>query len=96
MKMISVIMLVLLVATALTLGCINAPSAPTATPTPTPVITTIPTITPIPDNMTAPATSQVYMPQQTTNGRPTPSATITPIANGSKPGGISTGELGRQ
>lgn len=95
MKLLSVLMLVLTVASALTLGCITSPAP---TPTPTPAATSTPTPTPSPATTVtvAPVTSQIYMPQETTNGRTYPSATVTPSNVSVKPGGQGGGELGRQ
>lgn len=96
MRMVSVFMLALIAVAALAAGCICLPRAPS--PTPAPTATPIPspaptaTVTPVP---TLPATSQVFMPQQTTNGRVYSNATATPIANGSKSPNTA-GELGSQ
>lgn len=95
MKMISVLMLVLIAASALTLGCIMSP-APTPTPTATPTATPTPTPTPAPTVTVEPVTSHIYMPQETTNGRTYPSATITPTNITYGNGGQAGGELGRQ
>ncbi|BAI61967.1 hypothetical protein MCP_1895 [Methanocella paludicola SANAE] len=95
MKLISVLMFVLLVVSAMTLGCIGSP-APTPTPTPTPTATSTPTPTPAPTVTVAPVTSDIYMPQETTNGRTYPSATVPPSNRTPGSGGLITGELGPQ
>ncbi len=98
MKKFSVLMLVLMIASAMALGCVNPLSAPTPTPTPTP--TPVPTATPTPTVMptvtVAPVTSQIYMPQETTNGRTYPTATLPPSNVTPRAGGQAGGELGRQ
>ncbi|HTY92155.1 MAG TPA: hypothetical protein VMC84_13350 [Methanocella sp.] len=92
-------MLILLIASTLTLGCVISPAAPTPTPTPaataTPMPTLVPTNTPTPVPSIVNA-SQVYMPEQTTNGRTYRNTTVTPLPNGTRPGGQTQGELGKQ
>ncbi len=95
MKMISILMLVLLVASAMTLGCISSP-APTPTPTPTPTATPTPTPSPAATVTVEPVTSHIYMPQETTNGRTYPTATLPPSNVSPRAGGQGGGELGRQ
>jgi len=95
MKFMSVLMLALLVGSALTLGCIGSP-APTPTPTPTPTATPTPIPTLAPTVTVAPVTSDIYMPQETTNGRTYPTATLPPSNVSPRAGGQGGGELGRQ
>lgn len=96
MKHISIAVLILLLASLATAGCICCPTEPAVAPT-TPIAhivqpTTVPTVT------VAPATSHIYMPEQTTNGRTYPTTPVYQhtVTNGSKPGGLAAGELGRQ
>jgi hypothetical protein len=92
----SVLVILIVLVAALTFGCICCPTKQAVAPTPIIAHISIkPTVAPT--VTVEPVTSHIFMPEQTTNGRhyasPTPRPTI---GNGSKHGGLSQGELGRQ
>lgn len=98
MKHVSIAVLILLLASLATAGCICCPTEKAAAPTPVIAhISIAPTATPT--CTVAPVTSHIYMPEQTTNGRTYPTTPVYQhtVTNGSKPGGgFMPGELGRQ